>query len=215
MGYRQNKGDWKIILLIVAGVGLVIAAGWGNKGKQRAVSGIKDPVQTEAAGQTKMAVDGYDITVKYLYAYDISALVVSTHNYSGLGIGDKLAPRDLALAWGDVAAYNKGIDFHWQQSGRWYSWHVKTDAEAGKVGGIQGITEHSSNNHVMPANAAVKKLIQKIKVGDYVRLKGYLVNIDGSKPDGTSFYWYSSTTRSDSGAHSCEVVYVTEVEWLD
>ncbi|MBR1701545.1 MAG: hypothetical protein IJ716_06265 [Lachnospiraceae bacterium] len=48
-----------------------------------------------------------------------------------------------------------------------------------------------------------------------MRLKGYLVNLDGSKPDGTTFYWNSSTTRSDSGAHSCEVIYVTGVEWLD
>ncbi|MBQ8118729.1 MAG: hypothetical protein IJ147_11830 [Lachnospiraceae bacterium] len=204
----------KIVWAAVIVIGLAIVL-MGSKGKQRAVAGIKDPLQTEAAGQAKMSADGYDITVNYLYAYDISALVVSTHNYSGSGIGDKLAPRDLALAWGDVAAYNTLVDFHWQQSGRWYSWRVNSDAEIAKVGGIQGVTEHSSNNHLIPADDTVKKQIQKIKVGDYVRIKGYLVNLGGSKPDGTTFYWNSSTTRSDSGAHSCEVIYVTGVEWLD
>lgn len=204
----------KIVWAAVIVIGLAIVL-MGSKGKQRAVAGIKDPLQTEAAGQAKMSVDGYDITVNYLYAYDISALVVSIHNYSGSGIGDKLAPRDLALAWGDVAAYNTLVDFHWQQSGRWYSWRVNSDAEIAKVGGIQGVTEHSSNNHLIPADDTVKKQIQKIKVGDYVRIKGYLVNLGGSKPDGTTFYWNSSTTRSDSGAHSCEVIYVTGVEWLD
>ncbi len=204
----------KIVWAAVIVIGLAIVL-MGSKGKQRAVAGIKDPLQTEAAGQAKMSVDGYDITVNYLYAYDISALVVSIHNYSGSGIGDKLAPRDLALAWGDVAAYNTLVDFHWQQSGRWYSWRVNSDAEIAKVGGIQGVTEHSSNNHLIPADDTVKKQIKRIKVGDHVRLKGYLVNLDGGKADGSTFYWHSSTTRSDSGAHSCEVIYVTGVEWMD
>ncbi|MBP3205774.1 MAG: hypothetical protein J6M66_10185 [Lachnospiraceae bacterium] len=114
-----------------------------------------------------------------------------------------------------MAAYNTLVDFHWQQSGRWYSWRVNSDAEIAKVGGIQGVTEHSSNNHLIPADDTVKKQIKRIKVGDHVRLKGYLVNLDGGKADGSTFYWHSSTTRSDSGAHSCEVIYVTGVEWMD
>mgnify|MGYP006916263249 CR=1 FL=1 len=163
MGYGRNSGGWKFVLLIVAIVGFVAVTGQANKGKQRAVAGITDPVQTEAAGQTKLYVDGYDIAVSYLYAYDISALVVSTHNYNGSGIGDKLAPRDLALAWGDVAAYNTVVDFHWQQSGRWYSWRVDSDAEVAKVGGIQGVTEHSPNNHLIAADDTVKKLMYRLE----------------------------------------------------
>ena len=75
----------KIVWAAVIVIGLAIVL-MGSKGKQRAVAGVKDPLQTEAAGQAKMSVDGYDITVSDLYAYDISALVVSTHNYSGSGL---------------------------------------------------------------------------------------------------------------------------------
>ena len=214
MGYGNKRGSGIKIVMLVVVVVLALAV-LDNKGKQRAVAGIKDPVQEETTGQTHIFVDDYDITVSYLYTYDISALVVSTHNYWGGGVGDKLAPRDLALAWGDVAAYNKTIDFHWKQSGRWYSWQVNTYDEVDQVGGVQGVTEHSSNNHLIAADESVRKAIKKIKVGDYVRLKGYLVNLDGTKPDGSTFYWHSSTTRSDSGAHSCEVMYVTGVERLN
>ncbi|MBR1853395.1 MAG: hypothetical protein IJ794_09690 [Lachnospiraceae bacterium] len=210
----RNKGKGKMFLLLLIVVGAVVFSR-GNTGRQRAVAGIKDPVQTVATGQTKRVVDGYDVIIQFQYAYDIKALVVSTHNYSGSGIGDKLSPKDLALAWGDVAANNKVIDFHWKQSGRWYSWRVNSESEINKVGGIQGVTEHSSNNHMIPADDIIEKQIKKIKVGDYVRLTGYLVNIDGKHSDGRTFYWDSSTTRSDSGAHSCEVMYVTGVEWLD
>lgn len=215
MGYGQRQNSWwKFAVLFVLVAAAVSVMGHG-KGKQRAVAGIPDPVQTGTTGQTQIFLKGTQLTVSYLYEYDIQALVVSTHNYSGSGMDDRISPRDLALAWGDVAAYNTIVDFHWNQSGRWYSWHVNTYEELDKVGGMQAVTEHSSNNHIIPANDGIKKLVKKIKVGDHVRLKGYLVNVDGKSADGRVQQWHSSTTRSDSGDHSCEVIYVTDVEWLD
>ena len=113
MREQQRQSKWLIAVILLAAVvvtGIIIS---GNKGKRRAVAGIKDPVQTETTGQRELYIAGYDLTVKYLYEYDISALVVSTHNYRGSDVGDKLAPKDLALAWGPVAEYNDVSDFHW------------------------------------------------------------------------------------------------------
>ena len=204
----------KIVWAAVIVIGLAIVL-MGSKGKQRAVAGIKDPLQTEAAGQAKMSVDGYDITVNYLYAYDISALVVSTHNYSGSGIGDKLAPRDLALAWGKVAEYNDRIDFNWSQSGRWYHWSTDSYETLVPVGGVEGVATHSANCHLIATDANVRATIRKIRTGDHVRIRGYLVNCEGVKKDGTYFTWNSSTSRNDTGGGACEVIYTTSAEIID
>ena len=71
---------------------------------------------------------------------------------------------------------------------------------------------HSSNNHLIAADDYVRHQIKKVKVGDRVHIKGYLVDLTAKGEDGKSFSWRSSTTREDSGAHSCELIYATEVE---
>ncbi len=209
--YQKLKNKRRILTLII--FALILFIYLYGKGRQRAVAGISDPVQTEASGETYLSVGGYDMTVQFLYEYEIEALVVSTHNAHD-GTGAKLAPRDIVLCWGSVAALNETIDFHWNQSGRFYSWHVDTYDEVNAAGGVQGVNEHSSNNHLVPADSRIRRQINSIKTGDHIRLKGYLINIDGTASNGSTFYWYSSTTRSDTGNHSCELIYVTEVEWL-
>ena len=211
---NSNKKLYILILLVLIAVLGILWYFFGgtHADSRRSVSGLSDPIQAEAAGSEQRSVGGYDITIHYLYSYDIDALVVSTHNYSGGSIGDKLAPKDVALAWGPVAEYNDRIDFHWSQAGRWYRWQVKTYDEIAIVGGVDGVTTHSSNNHLIASDSTVKRQIKKIKAGDHVHLTGYLVNIDGRKSDGSTFWWNSSTTRSDSGDGSCEVFYVTNVE---
>lgn len=210
---RKIKKSFIIIMATIVMIGTT-GCGSVSKTSNRAIAGIPDPVQKEASGSTSFELDGYDVKIDYKYSYDISALVVSTHDYSDYDIGGKLAPKDLALAWGPVAEYNDRIDFHWRQSNRWYYWETRTYEEINVVGGEDGVNCHSANNHLVPANDAVKKTIKSIDAGDYVRVKGYLVNISASKPDGTNFWWNSSTERTDTGDGSCEVIYVTDVEIL-
>ena len=196
--------------LLLTGCGSV-----SGQTSRASVAGIPDPVQKEAKGSTSFDLDGFDVKIDYLYSYDISALVVGTRSYSDYDIGGKLAPKDLALAWGKVAEYNDRIDFHWSQSNRWYYWQVNTYSEIEAVGGVDGVSQHSANNHLIAADETVKAAIKSINAGDYVRIKGYLVNVSASKPDGTNFWWNSSTERTDTGDGSCEVIYVTSVEWLN
>ncbi len=213
----EEKHNHALLYLIIAAVliGLVIyLRPQLDPGKQRAVAGIRDPLQTEAHGSEQISLDGYDLTFTYLYSYDIEALVISTHNYSGAGIGDKLAPKDLALAWGKVAEYNTQIDFHWSQSNRWYYWKVDSYEEMKKIGSTEEVNLHSANNHLIATDSSVRKAIKRIKMGDHIRLTGYLVNIDGHSGSRT-FFWHSSTSRADTGGGSCEVFYVKSVEWLD
>ena len=207
----------KKIILIILAVILVIAllSLRAEKGVRRGVAGIPEPVQTETTGHIEFTKAGYNVRVEYLYEYDIEALVLHTKNYAGIGLGDRLSPKDLALGWGKVAEYNDKIDFNWSQSGRWCNWHTDTYDELNPVGGEAGVDLCSSNNHIIPADSRVKSAIKKIKMGDHVKLKGYLVNIYGSKPNGATFTWCSSTTREDSGDGACEVFYVKEVKQLN
>ena len=184
-----------------------------DKSQKYTVANLPNPIQTKTSGMDTFELDGYQVQIKYKYTYVINALVVSTHDYKGAQIADKLAPKDVALAWGKVAANNGSIDFHWRQSGRWYYWQAYEALEP--VGGIDGVNFHSSNNHLIAENQSVKTAIKKIKTGDVIRLTGYLVNVNANNPDGSIFWWNSSTTRKDSGDGACEVIYVTDVERLN
>ena len=216
MGNYSNNGK-KIIgyTVVIAVLAVLLFPYFSSRGVRRGVKDIPEPVQTEAEGGKTDVINGFHLDISYKYAYDIKGLVISEKSYSGLGLTNKLAPKDVALAWGKVAEYNDRIDFHWHQSGRWIMWRVPSIDDLNPVGGEAGLNNSMSNNHLIPADAVVKRKIKKIKRGDYIEIKGYLVNIDGSKSNGATFYWNSSTVRDDSGDGSCEVIYVTDVDWLD
>lgn len=199
---KNLKKILKSILLVIIAAAVIFYFVYQN-GSRQAAAGIAAPIQTQTEGYTKTSVNDYNAYINYLYEYNIEALVVHTKDYFGFGFEDTLSPKDLALAWGPVAEYNTQIDFHWGQSGRWYFWKVDSIEELGKAGGNTNIGLHSSNNHIIPADETIKWQVRRIRRGDHIRLKGYLVNVDAYKPDGSSYYWHSSTSRSDTGNGSC------------
>ncbi|MBR4224385.1 MAG: hypothetical protein IKR73_06210 [Oscillospiraceae bacterium] len=211
-----SKKEWALIAVVTV---MSLITGYSQLtstlGMRRSVPGLKEPVQTEAKGHDSQYVNGYNVNITYKYAYDIEGLVVHTMNYSGLDLGSKLAPRDIAIAWGQVAARNGTIDFHWSQQGRWYYWRLDNEEDIFRMGGMEMIGYQSSNNHLIPMDGIAKRDIMKIKTGDHIRIKGYLVDVYGSKPDGSYFTWNSSVSREDTGNGACEVIYVTDVYFLD
>lgn len=206
-------------LIVLCVVTLLIGAGvyWfvQKNGVRGAVAGIPDPVQEKTTGGTTKKVGGYDVDITYKYTYEIEALVVHTESYSGSSLPDKLSPLDAALAWGKVAEYNKKIDFNWSQSRRWYFWEVDDASVLAPVGGMTYVNRHSANTHLLPSSSSVKDKVEKIRRGDHIRLKGYLVDVDARKSNGETYWWHSSVSREDTGDGACEVMYVTSVEWLD
>ena len=211
--YRKNKQNCFMFILIL--FCFLSGCGTAEDSYHRAIPNLPDPVQEPTSGETSFELDGYTVTLDYKYTYDIDALVVETHTYNDSDIAGKLVPRDIALAWGKIAEYNDRIDFHWSQSNRWYFWRTDSYEETDAVGGRNAITSQSSNNHLIAADDKIGDNIQKIKTGDHIRIQGYLVNLSANKPDGTNFWWNSSTSRTDSGDDSCELIYVTSLEWLD
>ncbi|MBR5772720.1 MAG: hypothetical protein IKY00_05845 [Clostridia bacterium] len=222
---RRNPAVILYILIPVA-VAAVFLFLFGGKSFKKAVSpaavpaatdfpsSFDEPVQVAATGGTEKKIGDYNIKITYKYSYELCGLAVSTKKYPGTGIANKLAPKDVAMAWGDVARNNDKINFHWSQSGRWYMWQADSYEEIAPVGGVDGVNTHSANNHLIAADDSVADDISRISAGDYVIITGYLVDIYAENSSGSTYTWNSSTSRNDTGDGACEVIYVTGIRWL-
>ncbi len=208
----MNKTIKTIIVIVLAVLVLAVLKNSGGN-PNRSVAGIRDPIQKKASGEVKTTAAGYDVTINFKFSYDIEALVVHTKNYRGSSFTDDLSPKDLALAWGEPAEKNGEVNFHWGQSGRWYSWNISAD-DSSKIS-VDSVNRHSANNHIIPADDTVKNQLKKIKAGDHIRINGYLVDIRGEKDNGDWYTWNSSESRNDTGDGACEIIYAEKIEMLD
>jgi hypothetical protein len=148
-------------------------------------------------------------TIKPVADYRIAARVVGTESYSR-GWESSLSPIDLALAWGELAnsEYDRYISY--SQRGRWYYYRYTADCPFDN----NYIINHSCNNHIIPASENLRLALKTINTGDLIVIEGCLVNIDGVV-DGRKCWWNTSTSRSDSGDHSCEIIYAEKIRIYD
>ena len=70
------------------------------------------------------------------------------------------------------------------------------------------ITANSANMHMIPADAAVRRTLLRVRKNDIVTFSGYLVSIRADD----DWMWSSSMSRNDSGGGACEVVWVDSLE---
>ena len=124
-----------------------------------------------------------------------------------LGQEAELAPVDLALGWKRMADPAVVHQLDITQGRRWYFYRWR-DAPPIPV---QEIVESSANMHLIPANAAVEKTLRKAREGASIRLTGQLVQATAA----TGWRWTSSLSRTDSGANSCELVFVETAQVED
>lgn len=170
------------------------------KADWKGMPAARAPVQTESGLPTAFQKDDYSITP--LARYSITAVVLGRERYRNDREAD-LSPLDLALGWGSMSLAGVLNELRISQSGRWYEfrWSGEPPLEPGQI------SLNSANTHCIPADANVRKQLLAVKRHELVSLEGYLVEVTG--PDG--YRWRSSLTRSDTGARSCEVFWVTSV----
>ena len=162
-----------------------------------------DPLQTDIEGTPPITTLGrWRLTPRA--RYDITARILSREDYHFDLLAD-LIPEDLALGWGPMSDNRVLRKFEITQGARFYTWKSK---QRELPIPRQDVIEHSANTHVIPADAATRRELARLRVGQVVHLTGFLV--DGVRDDGV--YIHTSMTRSDSGPGSCEVVLVTEAE---
>jgi len=205
----------RLTVMQVAGFGLLllIACGGGTpevtEQAARSVRVTNAPRQTvpATAKQFSLELDGINFTITPKADYDISAEVksVETYNWDWNSV---LSPVDFALAWQDLTERRVDEHIEYSQRNRWYYYRYDGTCPVSR----SYIINHSANHHILPATENIKNAVLQVETADRIRLKGFLVNIDGEKSDGSRVWWNSSMTRSDEGDGSCEVMWVTEIQ---
>ena len=155
-----------------------------------------DPEQHLIPERSLPAQHGWTLTG--VATYTIHARVLHTRRY--WDDGSALVPYDVALGWGKMSdqAVLDGLKISQSTRFMFYEW-TNTPPIPGKEIGC-----HSSNNHIIAANAEVAAVIRKLRVGQIVTLRGFLVN--ATSPEGG--HWNTSLSRTDDGNGACEVIYV-------
>lgn len=180
------------------------------------LSNIQEPIQTKALGTINKTINNTDFEINYVDKYSISGRVVDIQNYIGYNANNKLSPKDLGISWGFLASEENYKKVKWMSYGnRFLHWDIKDTEWVTRCGGFKKIGKYFSNNHIIPSNDNIKKLINKIKKNDFVKIEGYLVNVRALKDNKVSFYWNTSTSRTDEGNGACEIIYVINVTWLE
>ena len=178
------------------------------------------PVQTMVVFATESGeYKGRNIDVTFTAYYDITGVVTSVYDYWGFDDYATLVPRDVCLAWGNLAeAFKSGGAKFTQLYRQCYGKSASSADEPAETfdyktpfGQTRSSLAQMSNNHLIASTVEIRDQILGLRVGDEVRMTGYLVNVSY----GEDLYLRSSTRRNDVGDGACEVFYVTGVENRD
>lgn len=141
------------------------------------------------------------VQVRPRAAFDISAVVAAAEPY-GFDDGAFLSPVDLVMTWGRLPEepYRSRVSYY--QITRYYFWRTRDPSLD-----LHYIATHSANMHMIPATRNLARALAHVGSGDRVRLRGLLVDVEGS-----GFRWRTSMTRDDTGPGACELVWVEEMQ---
>ncbi len=142
------------------------------------------------------------------YSYDITGMIVSYRHHDNNSrmhalANDHLNMLDVCVVWGDNTAnqYLHKIDF-WNGI---FTCNFQTrDQQAWDAFNVNQI----SNNHLISDDEFVRSQVRKIRIGDQIRVRGYLA----SYSSGGGYKRGTSTTRTDTGDGACETIYVENFE---
>jgi hypothetical protein len=172
---------------------------------------LQDPQQRPVdAAAFSVARDGVTYRVEPRYEYELQGLVVSyaLHNprYSLHRLwSDSLNVADLCVVWRDnVRAQELNRFSFW--NGEFTCNYSTADAAAWE----RFRTDQISNNHLLADNDYLRRQIDKVRIGDQIRVRGLLANYSNDQ----GFSRGTSITRDDRGNGACETIYVREFSIL-
>lgn len=171
-----------------------------------------DPIQKPiSTSPIEIEANKVNYKIEPLYEYEIAGLVVSFQHHNGkFGLhnlwNDHLNMADFCLLWGNNI--NKTdlskLDF-WNGQ---FTCNVKTsDSQVWTNFSMRDI----SNNHLLTADNSIRKQLKNVRIGDQIRLRGYLASYSNNQ----GFNRGTSTTREDTGNGACETIYLESVEVLE
>jgi hypothetical protein len=176
-----------------------------------------DPFQKEAKDPKPIQFrrGDFNLTLTPLYHYQIGGLIVSINDYAMLGLRyQDFYELDLCMIWGSnvsSGAYrSSNVSFEHHGNTCYFRWSRGVAINGNEL----------SNTHVYTTDEDILDDLEDLRVGDQIRLTGYLVEVaavpvhvsPGRNPGTTRLR--SSTTRSDKGIGACEIMYAENLEVL-
>ena len=204
--------------VLAASSGVFVLA-WWQRDALPPPDKLSPAVFTEPAQQPtdrpafQTTVGGVTYTVRPLYTYDLTGLVVSKHDadtwwdWIHKAWNDKLNVTDLCVVWGANARSGiyRELDF---SSGEFVCYAQTGSSAAWAAFDMTSL----SNNHLLTDEPATARVLRSARVGDQVNFRGYLAEY--SHTEGFKFFRGTSITRTDSGNGACETVFATHAEIL-
>ena len=174
---------------------------------------LSAPEQKTTSGSRYMGASDAIVNLQHLAEYKIQGRVVDVQDYIPYSIESFLSPVDFGIAWGELARDENIEKLEFNSIGNRFLKYNTADREwLADFGGWDGVGRYIANNHIIPANKEIKKLIDAVRIDDYVEITGYLVRVTCKNPN---FRWSSSLSRADDGAGACEVLLVEDIKWLE
>ncbi|MDH3901446.1 MAG: hypothetical protein OEU51_10415 [Gammaproteobacteria bacterium] len=172
---------------------------------------LKPPVQSAVSTQAfTVANNGTDYRIEPRYQYDLHGLVVSYAHHNGNYSlhrlwNDHINVADVCVVW---SGNTNGADLN---DFKFWNGKFTCNFQTGDAGAWERFREDQiSNNHLLTDNSRIRKHIKQVRIGDQIRIRGWLVNY--SNDDG--FSRGTSTTRDDTGNGACETIYLKQFEIL-
>ena len=204
----------KVNNLVIAISFVVLMVSFWNRndlpGNVEYVAGIAQEPSQLGTGKRPFDAVFKEVTyrVEPEYAYDITGMIVSYRHHDNNSrmhalANDHLNMLDVCVIWGDNLANERlhKIDF-WNGI---FTCNVKTrDQQAWDAFNMDQL----SNNHLISDDDFVRRQVRKIRIGDQIRVRGYLA----SYSSGGGYKRGTSTTRTDTGDGACETIYVEDFE---
>ena len=181
----------------------------------RIVKDIPAPTQNDTNGGTALSGQDWTGIATYRAEYDIQGLVINATEYNSGSIYDQITPLDIGFAWGDAAANNHLIK--WVQGYRHVTASINALSKLYLNQDLNTIFQQYSNNHLVFKDEELLQKARTVKLGDYIRIKGYLIDITAyrDKEPAVKYKIKTSLTRYDDGEDSCEIILVTSLEAID
>jgi hypothetical protein len=156
-----------------------------------------DPLQSDLEAPQTVTRGDFHVVAQAQFSAEVRVLGRERYRLGALA---DVSPLDIAVGWGPMSDSAVLADIDIWQSGRFYFWHYDDEPPIP----TQEIESHSANWHLVPANDVVWRKLNRLRVGDVVKLDGMLVNLDNPEL-GTMA---TSLRRDDTGAGACEIIYV-------
>ena len=191
-----------IRLLLIATLGLLVLMAYQRPQPSAPAPGVvaeHTPQQQRLSDGQSFRHQGFSVTP--LETFDIHARVLARRDYRH-DTEAAISPMDLALGWGPMSDSAVLQHFKIRQSNRWYYWRTKASPIP-----LHQVALNSANMHMVPASPDIAKTLRNIRKDDFIRLSGHLIAVE--RDDG--WRWVSSRSRSDTGAGSCELIWVQNI----